>query len=611
MSGEGEFDGFRIEQVLSRSGTTTVYRAFQHSLQRPVLIKELRPELTQEQDILERFKREAQVCALIKHENIVDIYDYSVRAERIFLVMEFVTGCSLLDLIQKYPQPPLNLVLAIIFQTLRGLSYAHSKGVIHRDLKPSNILLSKDGLVKITDFGLALLEGSAIITQPGAVVGTPAYISPEAISGRPITAQSDLFSLGVTFYELAAGQRAFHSEHFSETLKKILSEQPQPLVQIRSDIPPELDRLILRMLEKLPAKRWTTAGEILVSLQNLKLPDFPSDSRQTIRGYFAQSPDQSRRSPAAPAKNLLTRPVRRNALAYVGLAAAIALIMLYLALKYQIPTGKDKSAHTRSGSAEHVRDTISISAGASDSLPLLSADTAQVHARLVEPPEQTEKKSLPELGGEIATSPSRENSELAKKPLTEELIVPPQGLESPQYASSEPAWLRIRCDPWADVYLNDVLLDRTPFESKSLPPGQYRLAFYHPAFPPIFRDVKIKPGDDVVLNVSFWEMVGRIVVLVDSWAEVYIDDALAGVTPLREPLIVPLGTHRITLKNPAFSPWEDTLTFQRGDPPCTLRVILETEHGSLLPYEISSELQAKGSEPGADSQMDSALTRRP
>ncbi|HEX7342769.1 MAG TPA: PEGA domain-containing protein, partial [bacterium] len=204
-----------------------------------------------------------------------------------------------------------------------------------------------------------------------------------------------------------------------------------------------------------------------------------------------------------------------------------------------------------------------------------------------------------------------ENSELAKKPLTEELIGSPQGLESPRYVSSEPALLRICCDPWADVYLNDVLLDRTPFESKSLPSGQYRLAFYHPAFPPIFRDVKIKPGDDVVLNVSFWETVGRIVVLVDSWAEVYIDDALAGVTPLREPLIVPLGTHKITLKNPAFSPWEDTRTFQRGDPPCTLRVKLETEHGSLLPHEISSELHANVSHFGADSQLDSALTRRP
>jgi len=603
MPQEGEFEGFRIEEVLSRSGTTSVYRAFQHSLQRPVIIKELRPELAQEKDMLERFKREAQVCALIKHENIVDIYDYSVSADRIFLVMEFVAGCSLLELIQKNPRPPLNLILAILFQTLRGLSYAHSKGVIHRDLKPSNILLSRDGLVKITDLGLALLEGSAIITQPGAVVGTPAYISPEAISGRPITAQSDLFSLGVTLYELVAGQRAFDSEHFSDTLKRVLSEHPRPLIQFQADLPPEFDRLIMCMLEKQPAKRWSSAGEILLALQNLKLPDFPSDSRQVIRGYFSQPSERSRTIGAVPGKGLFAGPFRRKTLLQFGLAAVFALVMVYLALKYQFPSNRSSETKVRPP-AISPQDTVSLVSPPSDSTALTGARA------LMETPGRSQDRVQPQITGKTVPSAVPETLAFKGRP-AQQSVQSPEQPESDQYASSEPALLRVRCDPWADVYLNDILLDRTPFESRSLPSGRYRLSFHHPAFPPVFRDIDVKPGEELAVNVSLWETVGRIVVLVDSWAEIYIDDILAGVTPLREPLIVPLGQHIVTLKNPAFALWKDTLAFQRGDPPCTLRVKLESDHGSLSNPEISSEANSDSTPSPEDLRSDSAAIGHP
>ena len=609
MPQEGEFEGFRIEEVLSRSGTTTVYRAFQHSLRRPVIIKELRPELAQDLDMLERFKREAQVCALIKHENIVDIYDYSVRADRIFLVMEFVTGCSLLELIQKNPRPPFNLILAILFQTLRGLSYAHSKGVIHRDLKPSNILLSRDGLVKITDLGLALLEGSAIITQPGAVVGTPAYISPEAISGRAITAQSDLFSLGVTFYELAAGQRAFYSEHFSETLKRVLSQQPQSLTQIQEDLPPEFDRLIMRMLEKQPAKRWSSAGEILLALQNLKLPDFPRDSRQVIREYFSQPAERSRTIGGAPAKSHFTDPFRRKTLLPLGLAAAFALIIAYLALKYQLPS--DKSSETKENpTAILSQDTASLASPPSDSTALTGTGASRFRDALPDTTKRVQDRVSPKPME--STFPSVVPETLAfQGGLAQQPVQSPKQPEADQYASAEPALLRVRCEPWADVFLNDVMLDRTPFESRSLPSGRYRLSFHHPAFPPVFRDIDVKPGEELTVNVSLWETVGRIVVLVDSWAEVYIDDILAGVTPLREPLIVPLGRCVVTLKNPAFAAWKDTLAFQRGDPPCTLRVKLESDHGPLSNPEISSEANSDSSSSKLELPADSAAIGRP
>jgi hypothetical protein len=159
--------------------------------------------------------------------------------------------------------------------------------------------------------------------------------------------------------------------------------------------------------------------------------------------------------------------------------------------------------------------------------------------------------------------------------------------------------------------LDDILLDRTPFSPRELAPGKHRLAFYHPAFPPIFRDITLRPGEAAELKVNFWETVGRIIVLVDSWADVYVNDNRAGVTPLKEPLIVPLGTHRITLKNPAFRPWETTLTFQHGDPPCTLKVKLEPDQGSLLPDALPSYDSGEVARLDSNQTPDSSHTVRP
>jgi hypothetical protein len=144
----------------------------------------------------------------------------------------------------------------------------------------------------------------------------------------------------------------------------------------------------------------------------------------------------------------------------------------------------------------------------------------------------------------------------------------------------------VRCDPWADVYLDDVFLATTPFEAVQVTPGLHRLTFRHTSFPPVFREINAKPGQEIVLNVNVWSTVGRIFVLVDTWAKIYIDGDLKGVTPLQEPLIVSLGTHQIVLKNPSFPPWTKEVTFRGDDPPCTLKVELKATHGLLPQLEI-------------------------
>lgn len=588
MIPQTDFEGFRIDEVLSRSSTTTVYRAYQFSLKRQVLIKELRPELFQEQDLRERFEREAQVCAHIKHENIVDIHEYSTLPDRNYLVMEYVDGHSLADLLHDQPIPSLELAYSIIIQTLRGLAYAHSKGVVHRDLKPGNILISRTGWVKITDFGLALIEGSPQITHPGTVVGTPAYLSPEAIRGGAITASSDIFSLGVTFYQLLTGKRIFYAEHFSDSLSKVLSFHPPKPSQIRPDIPAEVDRIVSRMLEKQPSKRWASCDEILAEFGGIEGFSQFGDPKQIIRRYW-ESPagaDAARAAKVVGGVSDSHRLKMRTAV-WLGLSLVIAIVFI-LGIRFLLTNQRslrDQSALSRRSEGTAFLDTASSQAPEliEYTAPLqwstepdreIGSDSALGGGTLSEVEPSTSLRRRDNGAADLPPKPSPKKSDqaerkdfLASEPLAN--LVP----------ESLPARLQVICDPWAEVYVDDILVGKTPIDFILLQPGERHLVFRHPMFAPILRDVTTEPGESMTVKVSFWDTVGRVIILVDPWAEIYLDGNFVDVTPLKEPLVVPLGTHTITLKNPSAEPWEKELIFKRGDPPCTLRVALKSTNG--------------------------------
>ncbi|TKJ39016.1 hypothetical protein CEE37_11360 [candidate division LCP-89 bacterium B3_LCP] len=593
MNSEVEFEGFRIDEVLSRSSTTSVYRAFQHSLQRPVLIKELRPELFQDEDLRERFEREARACARIKHENIVDIYELSSSSERIFLVMEFIDGCSLANLIHEHSPLPINLVSALIMQTLRGLACAHSQGVVHRDMKPENILISRDGWVKISDFGLARFEGISSVTRAGTVVGTPAYLSPEAISGGKVGPASDIFSLGVTFYQAFTGENPFHAEHFSDSLNKVLSVNPKKLSLVRDDVPVDFDRILQKMLEKQVSKRWNACEDIINELGKIDAVVALGPPKFEVLKFWGKPDDQDYRTPTESVDvSIIGKSAKKKPFVWIGLSVSIALfILLYWSGIFQ---GKQK-------------DEISQSVANNSSLAAMVVDTAYSKADSVEdfPGMKSLKNSdenLPveeeeSIDDDIVVSGDRitivekiEPEEVSTVNLQKQVDVPVEGEPVDEDSQSEmliselvipdvPARVFIQCDPWADVYVDEVLKGKTPLDYVQIDPGEHQLVFRHPQFAPAVRNVELKPGEDLVLKINFWESVGRIVILVDSWAEVYVDGNYIDVTPLKEPLVVPLGTTTITLKNPASPIWEEKIRFHKGDPPCTLRVNLKPYDG--------------------------------
>jgi hypothetical protein len=264
----GRLGAYEILQVLGEGGMGIVFKAFDDSLHRSVAIKVMAPALAASQKARRRFVREARAAAAINHPNIVTIHTVDTEQDLPYLVMEFIPGCSLRQRIKTGPPLSLPEILRIGVQVATGLSAAHEQGVIHRDVKPANIMLV-DGVerVKITDFGLALaaLDHSGITSQ-GQIVGTPAYMSPEQISGAAIDARSDLFSLGCVLYAIATGSSPFRGVTSLDVLRKVADLRPDPLEAVNPGIPRAVSSLVERLLEKDPKDRPQSAGVVITIL---------------------------------------------------------------------------------------------------------------------------------------------------------------------------------------------------------------------------------------------------------------------------------------------------------------------------------------------------------
>ncbi|MBX6313900.1 MAG: protein kinase [Isosphaeraceae bacterium] len=263
---------FRVERLLGHGGMGEVYLARQLSLDRPVALKVIRPELLSNPTYLARFEAEAWAAAKLNHPNIVHIYALGALEGLRYIAMEYVAGTNLRDYLAKKGPPDLPLALSIMKQAAQAVGAAGEVGLIHRDIKPENLLLTRKGKVKVADFGLSRGPESdrLHLTQPGLTLGTPLYMSPEQVQGQVVDHRSDLYSLGVTFYHMLAGFPPFQGETTLALALKHVHEAPVSLAVHRPDLPPELVRLVMKLLEKRPADRYQSAAELLRDLAKLR-----------------------------------------------------------------------------------------------------------------------------------------------------------------------------------------------------------------------------------------------------------------------------------------------------------------------------------------------------
>ena len=252
---------YQITEKIGEGGMGAVFRGIDVMLEREVAIKMLRPELASQPQVVERFRSEAVTLAKLNHPNIATLYSFLRQGDHFFMVMEFVKGETLDDVIRGLGAMPVERAVTLFCQALEGIEHAHKMGIIHRDIKPANMMLAEDGALKVMDFGIARVLGTARLTRQGSVVGTIEYMSPEQVRGEEGDARSDIYSLGILFYEMLTGRVPFHSTSEFALMKAQIEDPPTPPRAFAPHIPIPIEQAIMRSLAKKPEARFQGGGE--------------------------------------------------------------------------------------------------------------------------------------------------------------------------------------------------------------------------------------------------------------------------------------------------------------------------------------------------------------
>jgi serine/threonine protein kinase len=263
---------YHIEELLGEGGMGTVYRAIDTVLQRTVAVKVLHPHLVRDSSFFERFRNEAILSAKLSHPNVAMLYNFFSEKNDNYMIMEFIDGLTLEKLLKQHGGLSVEIVFKIMIQALEGLQHAHEKGIFHRDIKPANLMLTKDGRVKLMDFGIARMVGSQRLTRADRVVGTLEYMAPELLDGSEATVQSDLYAIGVLMYELLSGKMPFEATTDATLITQILTKKPIPIRNRIKDLPKKIEEILDSLLQKKPEKRFVSANDLRQTLANLVAP---------------------------------------------------------------------------------------------------------------------------------------------------------------------------------------------------------------------------------------------------------------------------------------------------------------------------------------------------
>ncbi len=261
---------YRIEAQIGQGGMAEVFRGFDPALERTVAIKVLLPPFDRDAGFVARFRREAQAAARLSHPNIVGVYDTGADGDTQFIVMEYIEGRTLASFLAAGGRPTPLQSVELATRIAGALQVAHAQRIVHRDIKPANVMVTREGAVKVMDFGIARMQSDATAPQTSSVIGTPAYFSPEQAQGLPVDARSDIYSLGCVLYELLAHRPAFTGDTPVAIAYKQVNEMPVPPSQVNPDIPPRLDAVVMKCMAKNPANRYRDAAELMADLDRVR-----------------------------------------------------------------------------------------------------------------------------------------------------------------------------------------------------------------------------------------------------------------------------------------------------------------------------------------------------
>jgi len=328
----------RILCEIGSGGMAVVFKAVQEPLGRTVAVKALKSSVAVESQFAKRFEREAMFLASLQHENLLHVHDFIKYGGTMFIVMEYVEGIDLYDLLEKVPKLPVDVAAIIALQVARALDYVHFRGIVHRDIKPANIMISHRGEVKLMDFGIARDESLQDLTETGTGVGTPSYMSPEQILGDKLDARSDLFSLGIVSYQTVGGRKPFLEDDARSVMQKIRLDRYTPPRRLNPAVPRAFERILARMMEKLPTDRFSSAQALIHALEDFlqgrvtmnyaaRIVMFLEESGLVTKDSAAQILSAGGQGPrtAASGRSIVTSVARVHA-ALLGVAVAAGIV---------------------------------------------------------------------------------------------------------------------------------------------------------------------------------------------------------------------------------------------------------------------------------------------
>lgn len=497
---------YNILKILGKGAFGIVYLAEDPLLKRLIALKTISYEkgLTENEKnyYKERIKNEAQLSAQLVHPNIVTLFDVFEYEGNTYISMEYVDGVTLDKYLEKNGKVELQKAVDLIIQCLKALAYAHSHGIVHRDVKPSNILIVKDSVVKITDFGLAKMVGTRL-SQDGFLIGTPHYMSPEQIDNKPIDGRSDIFSVGVVFSEMLSGKRPFEGETISSIIKQILFEEPQLYLDTDS-IPSGILKAIRKSLNKDPLERFQTCEEFIEHLENVDYGEKPMEENK--KQLLPPPP------PSLPKKET-KYAVDWKVVTVAGATGAIITLIVIFFLQIFLINNESPFSFKKTPSEEVL--PIPIEVKTDPPKATLYFDGKRVQIPIIPPNDKRKHKLVAKKG---CLSVEEVISYKTQSPLTLKLTEKPFQFK----VDSEPKGAKIFIDSNETDFLTPALIPRENCE-------KFRIKLYLEGYSEFEKEVDPKEIDEIFIFLTQKSLEGKVKLTSNSSnLKFYLDNKLVG-----------------------------------------------------------------------------------
>ncbi len=523
---------YQVTGELGKGAMGVVYRALDPTIGREVALKTMRLDVAgmETQELLQRFRNEARAAGGLNHPNIVTIYDAGEQDGLFYIAMENIQGETLQAMLAERHVLPVEQLIGIARQICAGLDYAHARHIVHRDIKPANIMITGDGTVKIMDFGIAKAGGG--VTNTGQVLGTPNYMSPEQVKGKPLDGRSDLFSVGVMLYEMLTGEKPFTGQNVTTIIYKIVNETPIPPRELDVSVHPGLSSVVTKALAKAPDERYQSGAELARDLLNYNA--FGSTDEDTVVLKKVATPVMAASgaaAAAAPARSSAPAPAPAQPAAAVAKATKIAPLARPMRSRISAVTvvvGIVLLALAALG-AGHLRYRTQPVQSAQ---PSLQAQPAPSVPEQPAAPAETKNDAIKAEPVVLGVAP---NATPAAKPTTGDLYVEstPPGAQVQINGRSNPNWI-------------------TPVTVTRLKPGAHTVTVSKAGHVSEIRSADVLAGERAVLAIEL--PTSKPVLVIGSQpegAEVIIDDRATGMLTPAD-ITVEKGSHTIALRRPGF-----------------------------------------------------------